>query len=224
MDSSTHPSFDVRQERFWLQAHFLSPVFDLFKDLPALSRYLFNQLGHYNLRLRNMRFEAGAGSLEEDSLRLSWPNLAEVRIFLDRVEIDSEYLQFLRFEERDLVSDVLGVVAEYIPDSRFRTYSVTQEVHGELIGQPRNEFLARFASSAPEGFGPSLGMGIVFYFGEEAERLFSSLTFDFSRVVGGGIFVQSVVLYDASRVTAGELQIMSRSHFEALFDRIGLAR
>jgi hypothetical protein len=182
MDGATKPSLNPRQERFWLQARLLSPVFDLFKDLPALFRHVFNALGsHYNLRLTDMRFD-GAGSLGEVSLRLSWPNLAEVRIFLDRVEIESGYLQFLRFEERDLVSDVLGIVAEYIPGTGFHAYSVTQEIHGELIGQPRNEFLARFTPAAPEGFGPVLGAGIVYYFGEEADRLLSSLTLDTSRV------------------------------------------
>lgn len=225
MDDVTKPSLNARQERFWLQGHFLSPVFDLFKDLPALSSHLFHTLGpHYNLRLTDMRFETGAGSLGDVFLRLSWPTLAEVRFFLDRVEVESSYLPFLRLQGRDLVGDVLIAVAEYLPNAKFRTYSVTQEIHGGLVGQPRHEFLARFAPSVPEGFGPALGAGIVFYFGEEANHLFASFTLDFSRVVEGGVFVQSVVLYDASRVSGGELQALSRSEFDSLFDRIGLVR
>jgi hypothetical protein len=225
MDGTTNPSLDVKQERFVLQAHFVSPVFDFFKDLPSLSRHLFHALGSdYSLRLSNVRFETGAGSLGDVFLRLAWPDLAEVRIFLDRIEIESSFLRFLRFQGRDLVGDVLNVAAEYAQNSQFRTYSVTQEVHGELIGQTRSEFLARFAPSVPEGFGPVLGAGIVFYFGEEKDHLFASFTLDFSRNVEGGVFVQSVVLYDASRVSAGELQILSRSHFESVFDGIGLTR
>lgn len=224
MDSATQPSLDVRQERFWLQAHFLSPMFDLFKDIPALSRHLFNELSRYNLRLTNMRFEAGAGSLGEAFLRISWPNQADVWILLDRVEIESVYPQFLRFEEKDLISDVLRTVAGYLPDTSFRAYSVTQEVHGSLVGGSRKDFLARFAYSVPEGLGPTLGAGVAFYFGADVDQLAVSVTLDFSRAIEGGIFVQSVVLYDASRVTSGDLQTVSRSHFVSLFDRIGLTR
>ena len=225
MDGTTKPSLDVKQERFVLQAHFVSPVFDLFKDLPSLSRHLFHALGSdYNLRLTNLRFETGAGSLGDVFLRLVWPSLAEVRIFLDRIEIESSFLPFLQFQGRDLVSDVLNVAAEYAPDNQFRTYSVTQEVHGELVGQTRREFLARFAPSVPEGFGPTLGAGIVFYFGEEAEHLVASFTLDFSQVVDGGVFLRSVVLYDASRVSVHELQTLARSQFSSLFDRTGLKR
>jgi hypothetical protein len=227
----TRPSLDVRQERFVLQGQFLTPVFDLFKDLSALSRHLFDALGpHYNLRLSDMRFESGTGSLGEVFLRLAWPALAEVRIFLDRVEIESSYLSFLRFENRDFVADVLSAVAAYVQavavyvqETRFRAYSVTQEIHGELVGQSRQEFLAQFAPSVPVGLGPVLGAGIIFYFGEEEDRLAASVTLDFSRAVGGGIFVQSVVLYDASRVPASDLQAVARSQFKSLFDRIGLA-
>jgi hypothetical protein len=224
-ENMAKPSLNARQERFRLQAYFLSPIFDLFKDFPALSQHLFHGLGsHYNLRLTDIRFETGAGSLGDAVLRFSWPNLAEIRLYLDRVEVESSFLPFLRFQGRDLVGDVLRFVSEYLSNARFRTYSVTQEIHGELAGQPRHEFLARFTPSFPEGFGPALGAGIVFYFGEEADRLFGSVTLDFSRDVEGGIFVQSVVLYDASKVSGGELMTLSRSEFDALFDRIGLMR
>jgi hypothetical protein len=223
-DLANGTRLDVQQERFGLQAHFQTPVFELFQDFPAFSRQLFGALGpHYNLRLTNMRLEAGAVSLGEVFLRLSWPALAEVRIFLDRVEIESSYLQFLRFESRDLVADVLNAVAEYVPNTKFRAYSVTQDAHGHLIGQSRQEFLARFAPSIPEGLGPPLGAGMVFYFGTEANHLASSVTLDFSRVVEGGVFVQSVVLYDASRVLIGDIQGEARSDFELFFNWIGLA-
>ncbi len=171
-----------------------------------------------------MRFETGAGSLGEVSLRLLWPNLVEVRIFLDRVEIESDYPQFLRFEEKDLIFDVLRIVTEYAPNTSFQAYSLTQEAHGSLTGGSRHDFLERFACSIPEGFGPALGAGIVFYFGAEADQLAASVTLDFSRIVEGGVFMQSVVLYDASRAAAGDLQAMSLSRFESLIDRLGLAR
>jgi hypothetical protein len=225
MHGAGKPSLDVRQERFAVQAHFLTPVFDLLKDVSGLSHHLFNALGaHYNLSLANMRFEAGAESLGAMNLRLSWPGLAEVRIFLDRVEIESGYLQFLRFAEGDLVADVLGALSGFVRDPGFRAFSVTQEVHGALVDKARHDFLGRFVSSVPEGLGPPLGTGMVFYYGAEANHLAASITLDFSRSIEGGIFVQSIVLYDASKVAAGELQKLSRSDFEVLLDRIGLVR
>jgi hypothetical protein len=211
-----------RRESFSLQAHFLHPVFDLFKDLPSLSGHLFAALRHYNLSLSDIKFESAGGSLGEIYLRLSWPSLAETRLFLDRVEVSSDYLQFLRFQERDLVADVIGAVGTYVHDAGFLAYRVTQQIHGALPGETRSKLLSQFVSNVPEGLGPVLGSGVVFYFGAEAERLATSVTLDFSRVVDGGLFVQSVGLYDASKVELPELQKLSRQHFKSLLERVGL--
>jgi hypothetical protein len=211
----------VQQEHFGLQAHFMSPVFDLFKEMHALSRHLFSALAPYNLRLTNIKFETAGGSLGELHLRLAWPSLAEVRLFLDRVEIFSDYPKFLR-QERDLVADVIAEVGTYVRETGFRAYSVTQQIHGALPGDTRSQLLAQFMRNLPEGLGPVLGSGISLYFGAEAERLATSITVDFSRVVDGGLFVQSVVLYDASKVVLSELQSLSRQQFKALLGRLGL--
>ncbi|HEX6902761.1 MAG TPA: hypothetical protein VF789_23810 [Thermoanaerobaculia bacterium] len=225
MDVAAEKNFDVRQERFGLQAQFLAPVFNLFQDLPSFSRQIFSALGpHYGLRLTDLRFETGSGSLGDVCLRLSWPSLAEARIFLDRVELDSSYLQFLGFENRDLVADVLSTIAEYVGDVKFRAYSVTQEAHGALVGQSRKDFFAQFVSVVPEGLGPALGAGLAFYFGSEDERLASSVTLDFSRTVDGGVFVQYVTLYDASKMPPRKIQESARSEFKTICGRIGLSR
>ena len=217
------PRIENRREGFSLQAHFLSPVFDLFEDLPALIRHLFVTLNpYYNLHLTDIKLESAGGSLGEAHLRLSWPSLAEARLFLDRVEVSSDYLQFLRFQERDLVADVVGAVGTYVQETGVRAYSVTQHVHGSLAGETRSKFLSQFVGRVPQGFGPLLGPGVVFYFGTEAEKLATSVTIDFSRIVDGGIFVQSVVLYDASQVELADLQGISRQQFKFLLDRIGL--
>jgi hypothetical protein len=217
------PRLENRQERFSLQAHFVSPVFDLFKDLPGPIRHLFVTLNpHYNLHLTDIKLESAGGSLGEVHLRLSWPSLAEARLFLDRVEVSSDYLQFLRFQERDLVADVVSAVSTYVQGTGFRAYSVTQHVHGSLAGETRSKFLSQFVGRVPQGLGPLLGPGVVLYFGTEGEKLATSVTIDFSRVVEGGIFVQSVVLYDASKIELADLQSISRQHFISLLDRIGL--
>src|SRR6266567_2278115 len=142
------PRLENSQERFSLQAHFMSPVFDLFKDLPSLIRHLFVTLNpHYNLHLTDIKVESAGESLGEVHLRLSWPSLAEARLFLDRVEVSSDYLQFLRFQERDLVADVVGAVSTYVQGTGFRAYSVTQHVHGSLAGATRSQFLSQFVAS-----------------------------------------------------------------------------
>lgn len=225
MDDVAKPNFDIRQERFTLQAYFQNPVFNLFQDFPSFARHIFHSLGtHYHLRTTDLRLENGAGSLGDIFLRVSWPDLAEVRIFLDRIEIEPSYLPFLRFQERDFTNDVLTVVALYNSDVQFRAYSVTQAVHGKLLSQPRHEFLAPLTPAIPEGLGPALGAGVVFYFGAEADRLAASVTVDFSRTVEEGIFIQSVMLYDATRVAAIDLQPRSRSYFESFLHQIGLKR
>jgi hypothetical protein len=224
MEQEKTPRLDAQREHFGLQAHFLSPVFDLLQDVRGLSQHLFSTLGpNYSLNLTNMKLETGGGSLGDVHLSLTWPALGEARIFLDRVEVASNYLQFLRFQERDLVSDVVSSVMEYMPDIRFRAYSITRQAHGILVGESRSNFLSRFASYVPGEMGPLLGSGVVFYFGEQAERLATSVTLDFSRVVDGGIFVQSITLYDASRIEAADLQESSSAQFSSLLSRVGLA-
>jgi hypothetical protein len=223
MGDAMKPRLEARKESFTLQAHFLSPVFELFKDVPSLSRHLFMALSpYYNLHLTDIKFEASGGSLGEIHLRLSWPSLAEARLFLDKIEVSSDYLQFLRFQNRDLIADVIGEVGAYSRDCGFRAYSVTQQVHGALAGVTRSEFLSQFVGVVPEGLGPLLGSGVAFYFGAENERLLTSVTADFSRVIEGGVFVQSVTVYDASKVALADLQSLSRQQFVSLLERLGL--
>ena len=215
---------EIRQEKLDFQAHFLRPVFDLFRDFPSLAHHLFSSLGpFYNLHLTDIKLEATERSLGEVHLRLTWPNLADVLIFLDRVELRSSYPQFLNFQGRDLVADAIGSVSTYIEDVSFRAYSVSQEVHGLLTGgSDRQVFLSQFTSSVLSNFGPPLGAGAVFYFGADDIRLTSSVTLDFSRLVEGGVFIKTVALYDSSKVAQTDLQALARSRFVELLSKVGL--
>lgn len=212
---------EVRREQFNLQAYFLSPVFDLFKDFPSLAHHLFQVLGGHGLRLTDIRLDSPQESLGEFNLRLTWPELAVARLFLDRVELTSSYPRFFDLREGSLIPDLLGVVESYSPEISFRAFAVSRELHGALETSPK-EFLSRFSSALPQSFGPSLGSGTVFYFGPADNRFTGSLTLDFSRLVDPGLFLKFSAIYDAAQLGAADLLKISRLQSANLFEEVGL--
>jgi hypothetical protein len=212
---------EVRREQFSLQAHFASPVFDLFKDFPSLVNHLFRTLGSYSLRLGDVRLDSSGESLGEVNLRLSWSELGTARLFLDRVELAASYTPFLGWEDGSLIPDLLGCVADYSAAISYRGFAVTQEMHG-VLSIPPMEFLRRFASAPPQSLGPPLGSGTVFYFGSSGDRLGGSVALDLSRLVEGGLFLKLIVIYDATQTQAADLLRISRSQLTSLASEIGL--
>lgn len=162
-----------------------------------------------------------AESLGQVNLQISWPDLATARLFLERIDLTSVYPPFLDYRDGALVADLLDAVAGYSPDISYRSFVVTQEVHGSL-DLPAREFLSRFSATPPGSLGPPLGSGTVFYFGAGENRLAGSLALDFSRLVEDGLFLKLVIVYDATQVKPAEILTISRSQWSNLVDEIGL--
>jgi hypothetical protein len=221
MSDETRLRFEVRREHFSVQAHFTHPIFDLFREFPDLVRHLFRSLSPHGLRLSDIKLDSASESLGEVNLRLSWPQLAVARLFLDRVDLVSDYPPFLSLRGGSLIPDLLSAVAGHSSDVAYRAFGITQEFHGVLDSSPK-DFLGRFSSAVPMTLGPALGTGTVFYFGASKDRLAGSLALDFSRLVEDGLFVKLVVLYDANRLDAVELVETARSQFANLLSEIGL--
>lgn len=214
--------FKVHREQFSLQAHFASPVFDLFKDMPELVRHLFNSLGSYGIRLTDLRFDSPGESLGEVNLRiLSLSDLDTARLFLDRLEMSLNYTPFLGLRDGNLVPDLLAAVASYPASNSFRAFSVTQEVHG-VLDLPPQEFLSQFASAAPKRLGTLLGSGTVFYYGASEGILAGSIALDLSRLIDSGIFLKLTTMYDAAQIDPIDLLAVSRGDFSGIMEEIGL--
>ena len=58
---------------------------------------------------------------------------------------------------------------------------------------------------APSGFGPSLGSGVVFYFGPSGDRKSSSIIIDNSLVVSGGAYIRTLFTLDGTKVGIADL-------------------
>jgi hypothetical protein len=213
--------FEIRQDQLSLQAHFASPVFDLFKDVPGLVKHLYEALRSYGIRLADVKLDSAGESLGQVNLQISWPQLATASLFLDRIELASTYPPFLDHQDGALVADLFASVAAYSPELSYTAFAVTREVHGKL-DLPLKDFLSRFSAATPKSLGPALGSGTVFYFGPADNRLTGSLILDFSRLVEEGMFVKVAVVYDASQVGAHELLATFRSQSLNLIEEIGL--
>jgi hypothetical protein len=215
-------SLQVQREQLSLQVQFAEPVFELFKEFPALVRHLFRTLGHHGLRLTDVRLDSPGESLGEVNLQLSWTELnTSVRVFLDRIELTSAYPPFIYARDGSLVADLLETLTGYSSDLSYRAFGVTQEAHG-VLDVPIKEFLQQFSSEAPSGLGPSLGTGTVFYFGAEHNRFASSIALDLSRMVDGGLFLKLVTIYDATQVAVSDLIPVARAQLFNLLDEVGL--
>lgn len=215
--------FEVLTENISIQAHFAKPVFTLLQESPLLAEHLFRTLSSYGTRLSDFVVDPSAKNFGEVNLQLSLRSLVTVRVFLDRIELSSGYLPFLaEFRDGAFTSDLLGCLSNYTPDASYRTYAVTQELHGRLRDIPLMEFLNRFTTAAPSSLGPLLASGTVFYFGADEARLTGSLALDFSGSVEGGLFFKLFTLYDAAHVTPSGLIPVSQDRLSGLCNEIGL--
>lgn len=200
----------------------MSPVFELFKDTPALARHLFKTLGTYGIRLADLKLDPRGESLGEINLRiLSWTEQDAARLFLDHVEVIFSYMPLIDLEGGNLIPDLLDAVSSYSSDISFRAFAVSQEVHG-VLDSKSYDFLARFSSAAPERFGAPLSSGVVFYYGASEKILAGSVTLDLSRFIDGGVFFKLTTMYDASQVEPADLVEAARGDFLSIMDEVGL--
>jgi hypothetical protein len=214
--------FEIRQEQITLQAHFVKPAFGLLKDVPYLAKHLLEALDSYGIRLADCKMISTDESFGEVNLQIALRSLATARLFLDRIDLTSAYLPFLNeFRDGSFTADLFVSIQEYSPEISYRTFAVTQEVHGRL-DIPLKDFLSLFSAAAPKTLGPALGSGTVFYFGAAENRLTGSLALDFSRLVEEGLFLKLAILFDATQVEPRELMTVFRAQFSRLVEEIGL--
>lgn len=214
--------FEIRQEEISLQAHFVRPVFGLFKDVPHLATHLFEALDSYGIRLSDLKMDSTGENLGEVSIQIALQNLVTARLFLDRIDLTSAYLPFLNdFREGAFTTDLLSSIQDYSPEISYRAFRMTHEAHGRL-DLPLKDFLSRFSAAAPKTLGPTLGSGTVFYFGPAEDRLMGSLLLDFSRVVEEGLFLKISIVFDAEQVETRALLKVFGARLSSLLDELGL--
>jgi hypothetical protein len=214
--------FEIRQEQISLQAHFVKPAFGLLKDVPHLAMHLFEALDSYGIRLADCKMVSTDESFGEVNLQIALRSLATARVFLDRIDLTSAYLSFLNeFRDGSFTADLFVAIQEYSPEVSYRTFAVTQEIHGRL-DIPLIDLLSRFSAAAPRTLGPVVGSGTAFYFGASENRLTGSLVLDSSRLVEEGLLLKLDLLFDATQVGPRELMTVFHAQLSGLAEEVGL--
>lgn len=217
-------TLEVSKADLAFEAGFSKPEFALFGDGAALLDCLYRRLEPYGLRLPDIRFERGSGNVGDQHFLVYLFNyLMTVRIRVERIEVHcSELPQHLVEKFKAAILDVLRAVKDHRPDLSFRAFAIAVGLHAKLEGKPVRDYLAQFVTSVPQNFGPSTGVGAVFYFGAEGARLFSTVTADVSAAVPDGLFVRVHSSWDAGSVTPDALTGIADAFVRQGLESLGL--
>jgi hypothetical protein len=204
--------FALQQGSLNYQFFFAQPAFGMFGDLPALLAELFSSLGQHGFKPATVQFRKAA-TLGEINLQCDLPT-ATIKIFVDRVDLSTHSGSY----RKGLATMAIEAVSRHAKKLDFSTFTASCHAHGTLSNTLSSDFLGRFVHEAPKAQS-LIGSAAVFYYGAQGPSLTSSLTLDMSAQVEGGIFVQSYVVYDASKIAVTELEDVFTSHIgEVLAD------
>jgi hypothetical protein len=216
--------FKLSQGDLFFQSDFAEPAFGLFRDSWPFYGRLYSRLSSHGLRLMDMKPERGSGSLGDAHLACSFLNFAvTIRIRLDRVEI--QCLDVTRIDAKNrngITIGTLQTLKEHVPNLAFKSHTLAIGLHGQLDRVATNEFLSTFVQGSLKDLGPSLGSGLVFYHGAQAEQMLSAVTLDQSGVISGGLFIRIHVVWDGRALALDALPEVSEKHVRGIFTQLGL--
>lgn len=216
--------FHVARADLHFEAGFSEPEFALFREPAELLRQLFKSLEPHGARLSELRIERGAGSAADYHVLCYLFNfLMTIRIRLDRIEVFcSEFPREHAEKYSAAIVDTLGAVRSFRSELSLRAYALVIGLHGTLDGISTEQFLSRYTVNIPSDLGPSVGSGMVMYFGPERERQMCALTVDRSAVVQDALFVRTHVVWDAKKVESHDLPKTADAFVTQALTAIGL--
>lgn len=205
------------------QASYATPMFGLWKLPEQLFQLLFASLSEYGLQLNDLKWGPSSGIGDAQLNFYLFNYAATVRVKLDRVEI--EVFDVLRIDEQRLqeaAARLVGALQAHDPSLSIAAYAVALAYHGKLASGSPKDFTRSLTAAPPEAAGPSAGAGAVFYFGPNEERVSSAVTIDLSALVPDALFFRVHMIWDASRIKAGDLAGRTREYAERVFRSFGL--
>jgi hypothetical protein len=207
--------FALQQGGLTYQFFFSQPAFGMFDDLPALLAKLFSALGQHGFKPATVQFRKAA-TLGETNLQCDLPT-ATLKIFLDHVDLSTTSGSY----RKGLAAMAIEALSRHVKKLDFSTFTASCHAHGTLSNTLSSDFLGRFVREAPKSQS-LIGSAAVFYYGAQGSSLTSSLTLDMSAQVEGGIFIQTYVVYDASKIAATELEDIFTSHVDEVLADLDL--
>jgi hypothetical protein len=171
--------------------------------MPGLLEQVFSRLAQHGLGLASTRQNFGSGhvNFNEVSLQCDLPGWT-LKIFFDHVELTTS----LDAYREGIAKAAAEIVKQQESSLDFATFTSVLSLHGKVMNGEYREVLSQFTCEPSTRPGPMLGSGAVFYFGSEGDRLLTSLTIDRSARVEDGIFVNSHIVYDASKASLASLE------------------
>ena len=194
-------TFVVKQSEASFEARFASPVFTLLGPTGLdLHQNMFLSLRKHGLTLGDIRVESGSSNLSGANVTygLNMFN-AFVRVWMDRVEVSFADLRRVSLDQMlEITGIALDVIQRLVQNIEMALYTASWRMHGIPQDVEISQFTAQYVKNAPEGLGPVVSSGVVYYFGPEAERQSSAFVIDRSAVVPGAVFLSAAVIFDGA--------------------------
>ncbi|MBI4000480.1 MAG: hypothetical protein HY348_01685 [Nitrospira defluvii] len=184
-------NLDVLKAELGFEVAYTQPEFDLFESPSRLLDKLYKRLEKHGLKLADLRAENSSIIGERHLHCYLFNYVMTVKIRHDKIEIHCVEFPRSHVETYAVgILDALAAVKDALPNLSFKAFAISVALHGRVEGQATRDFMNRLTIKSPEGLGPSTGAGAVFYYGQENDRLLSSLTADISAAVQDAIFLR----------------------------------
>ena len=215
-------NFELLKAELMIEVNYAQPMFNIF-DTSSLVATVFKRLEKYGLKLSDLRAEHTAVIGERHLHCYLFNYVMTVKIRFDKIEITcTDFPQSQVNNFASAIQDVLEAVKESSQQISYKTLGVALACHGRIEEQAAWNFLKKMPAQIPSGLGPPTGGAIAFYFGQENDRLFSSITLDMSTIIRDALFLRIQATWDGSRVAAEFLEKMTKEYFVQALGSIGL--
>jgi hypothetical protein len=215
-------AFKLAQADVLIQAEYIAPAFGLFQDPSKLLESLHADLNRFGLRVADMSFQGeGTNYAGEHIVCAVLSRATNVVVRTERAEVNCwDLFRVTQDAFVDLVVTSLETVTQFA-DS-YKTCNVGLNLHGVVEGTPTREYLARFSAGPPDGLGPSMGSGTVFYYGAEAERLLSAISIDLSGTQPDAVFLRLQSVWDVTKISLRDVSPLAQRYYVQMLQAIGL--
>ncbi|CAI4030828.1 hypothetical protein DNFV4_01258 [Nitrospira tepida] len=218
-------SLKVQEGEILVQGHFARPIFGIL-DPPAsrVHSAFFTSLAPFGININDVKLAHGVPNLSEASVTYPLLNFSSmVKLSLDKMEVACFNTSRLQRDEMSAIfTKSFHSLIEIVPETEIREFAVNISLHTLLDDKQPDEFWRSFLPTVPRGIGPSSGQGVVFYYGGHDKTTASSLVFDMSARVSGGIFFRTSINFDGAKVSIEELPSAAEQAFNTLSSNLDL--
>lgn len=216
-------NLEVLKAELGVEVAYSQPEFDLFEGPSQLLNKLYNRLQKHGLKLSELRSENSLIIGERHLLCYLFNYGMTIKIRYDKIEIYCAELPRPLVERYVAgIIDTLAAVKDALPNLSFKAFAISVPLHGRIEGEATGDFMNRLTIKSPGGLGPPTGAGAVFYFGQENDRLLSSLTTDISAVVQDAIFIRIHAVWDGNLTSVESLPKVANDFVGRALGVIGL--